>query len=749
MMRANDVSRPAAAAQGNRGSLVRLLARCGERLQANLDPLVDVAFQRVDDALYDLADKAENDRSYTAYFEALRLVRRERPALKRCLLRNLADRMNLFQDIGNGPDLSADSSRFDSEDLSLVDDEDLEETLVLSNMVSKAETRYRRPLRALTDQFAALVGHPGLQPEQLPVSPRAVGSALGAAVQSVPEMDLATALVIYKVFDKQVMDNLGDTYAACVEFGLALGLKPSVPGYRIVKQTVSSAVRRFPPAARAVGLARPARAPSPASGADAVPPSPPAAGAGIAAGATSTGPETFPTFSFEQLRVLLRGRRASFGDVGSALVLNTSELLSSLSRLQEGTELVGDRPLSPSLVRARLVGDLDVSSSLDAGAALTARRLESRDADTMDLVFLVFEQILAVADIPDALKVLVSRLQIPYVKVALLDGGFFEDPCNPARMLLNRIADISIGWNDDGERGPQSFYGRVRHVVERVVTEFYSDPRLFQTLEAQLAEYQARQREQARDVEARTIEAAGAREAHQRVRRRVSEAIEARLKGRRGDIPPVVATIVYEGWFHVMLKTLDHHGEDSNSWREVQRVLDRLLWSVEPKPDPGARRELLHRIPELLRRLREQLTEVISDQRLIARWLKELQTLHIAALRGPAPAAPAAAHPPPAQAPGGDSAVVSDGVDVDALPVGTWIAIARDDTAGFRAKIAWRSADGESLVLVDHHGRKGFEMSRGDLATLLEQDLAEIIGDGREPLVDRAMAAVRQTLSHR
>jgi hypothetical protein len=86
-------------------------------------------------------------------------------------------------------------------------------------------------------------------------------------------------------------------------------------------------------------------------------------------------------------------------------------------------------------------------------------------------------------------------------------------------------------------------------------------------------------------------------------------------------------------------------------------------------------------------------------------------------------------------------------IDLNALPVGSWLAIMRDDDQWFRAKLAWRSDDGDEMLFVDRLGRKGFEMTRHDLETLFEQELAEVIGDGNTPLVDRAMEAVRQSLT--
>jgi hypothetical protein len=444
----------------------------------------------------------------------------------------------------------------------------------------------------------------------------------------------------------------------------------------------------------------------------------------------------------------LHGRRGEIEPLQAVLVVDTDELMAALSRVQRHTEPMLPETLMPGDLRHALVDELQVG---DNGAPATdgaaKRRLTRTDEDAMDLVFLLFEQVLAAPDVPDPIKVVISRLQIPYVKVAIIDPGFFEDCNHPARRLLNRIAEASLGWNEDGDHGQDDLFERIVSVVERVVTEFHADPGLFETLDAEFAGQVSAQQRQARLAELRTVRSIGARSERHAARRKVMRLIDERLKAQ-GEIPVVVAAIIYDGWVEVMLDAYTREGENGHAWRHALRVLDRLTWSIQPKRDPTERRELLRRIPELLRDLRTALSGVVSDPRMVGRWLKELQVVHIAVLRGPV----------------GDvnSRVANSGVtgvlgmptpaegaifDLNALPVGSWLAIMRDDDQWFRAKLAWRSDDGDEMLFVDRLGRKGFEMTRHDLETLFEQELAEVIGDGNTPLVDRAMEAVRQSLT--
>lgn len=769
----NTGTHSAAQAALRRRLLAQLLGRCGERLRADLARLLEVTFERLNDALYDLADKVESDRLAANCFDVLQSLRRERGHLRGRFLRTLAEGVQQFPSnrlrgppvsvvpnplaaspLASGPGAPeaerAPPTRprlsFQTDDLTRSGHANLEAALALANMVSKAQARYAEPLQALAHRCAELLGTSDLlRPADLPLAPQAICDAFSGALRVLPRLELPIALIVYKAFDKQVMDHLAGTYAACLELAASLeppaaddlpvarAPGPPAPGVRNLLNRVVTTDRavpadRDPDAAAAAPVAA----------------APPAGGSGM---------------TFEQLRRLLHPGRERAGPAGVPLVA-TTELLRTLADLQQEAGAADDALLSPEALRHILVEALDLVSTLETTQreqttrdAATKRRLDSLDADTMDLVFLLFEQILAAPDIPDALKVQVSRLQIPYVKIALLDRGFFADPSHPARQLLNRIAAAAIGWNPSTAQDA-NLQEVIGHLVGRIVAATETTPQLFATLDREFAAYLQHDSDAARRAELREIKAASARDARRRAERLVRTTIANALQGR-DEVPMVVATIIHDGWAEVMLRALLAEGEQGPTWRQGQAVLARLLWSVEPKQDATERRQLLRRIPDLLRELREVLSDEALDQRLLARWLKELQGIHMGALRGagalaakrletPTGSAAASAALPARR---GGSSRYRGSVDVDALPLETWVAIARDDGTWLRVKLAWRGSDGDELVLLDRHGRPGLELGRAQLQALFTQGLAQVIGDGRTPLVDRALLALREHLT--
>jgi hypothetical protein len=169
-------------------------------------------------------------------------------------------------------------------------------------------------------------------------------------------------------------------------------------------------------------------------------------------------------------------------------------------------------------------------------------------------------------------------------------------------------------------------------------------------------------------------------------------------------------------------------------------LVDRLLWSVQPKEGAEARRELLHTIPELLRTLRGRLSVTACDQRQIGRWFRDLQTVHLSVLQG----ASAGAEMPASR--GRQDAAPSLAPELD-LAVGSWLELSPVEGTRMRVKLAWRSPDGEVLLFVDRHGARGPQLTRHELTRRLAQGLATVLDDGGEPLADRAMRSVLSSLA--
>jgi len=253
------------------------------------------------------------------------------------------------------------------------------------------------------------------------------------------------------------------------------------------------------------------------------------------------------------------------------------------------------------------------------------------------------------------------------------------------------------------------------------------------------------------------------REDHSNAEGVVAKLIDERLKSW-DQVPEVVSSLVYDGWELVLLAAYRDGGASGEPWRRAVSILDRLLWSVQPKFEDDERRELMRGIPELLRTLREGLSQVSYDQRRVAAKFRELQALHIAALR---PEASAHAKAPQSEsvsrqearpsAHAGTSTAQEDGSlpqrklrrphpAVFGLRVGTWLEV-RDDGDDRRVKLAWHGVESGLNLFVDRKGQKVLELNDRELANLFATGLATIVGEAASPIVDRAIESMAQTLA--
>lgn len=719
----------------------RFVAGCREVMLRKMPGLIDELFSKLDDALYDLADKAEGEHLYAVYFDAMRVFRRRRADILSAFLCNL-----------NVTDVDATHDRpspYGDEGRPVHDFEaanaELEEGLALKNLISKAENRYRGELFALRRHLAALASKEAIDSRSDPLGPYHICNAFRGALDPVQEVDLSIKLIVYKLFDKQVMDRLGRVYARCCHFATANGQGLDPPAASVVPFSAAERGRRG-----AVRDQVPVRSSHPDAahrGAD-------------AHDASRSEAERSSVFHVFQ-RLLGRRKRLGSG-VGHKEVVATPELMDTLSELSQLVNQDSD----PAALRERL------RRHLRLGEGAGARGLDPLDADTLELVLLLFEQLLQGADIPQPLKRLIGRLQLPTLQVALCDKSFFEDGEHPARRLLNHLAQVAIGWNDDGDRAQASLHGQIDRLIDRLVHGDGADPDLFAELDAELCDLLVREQEASHSQEVRAQQDLDLRERRHSAQVLVDETIE-RLVADKGPVPDAIAPLVYEGWRDVMLEGYLEKGPEGAPWQDAVATLDRLLWSMQPKTAAAERRELLRNIPEMLRNLRENLTAVSYDQRKLAKSLRELQALHVNALRGTGVepnvrprnrlgsrvfalrASRPFARPvkKSATAPANGKVVVLDGKEAATrtggpqcgeLGAGTWIEVRGEGGEVTRVKLAWRSPRTGICLFVDRRGQKALELTGEEIARLQREGTLTVVGN--TPIVDRAMQNLVNTL---
>lgn len=733
------------------GRLPVALIQVRDKAAQQLKQALQALFDNADDTLFQMADRATSNAEQNAFFEAMRDLRLKRKSIERGFLQKVFETFsNLNQyEIGRAPQLDAVSF----ESLSLVQNDDLEESVAQDTMVSKVMSRDAMALGHLTTRINTLVSKK-IDDRTNPLGPRALCEAFLDACRSLG-VEIKVKLIIFKLFDKYVLTELDQLYAEANQLLITAGVLPEL--------------KSAPPARRPQGRA-PGTARSAVAGGDA---------AGVVADMGSE--EVQEVFgALQALLSEVRGSGLPRREVpADAVPITSNDLMRLLSHLQQH-------------LSAQKVDDIDVRFQLDslltrASAKSGRSRVVGQvDDDVINLVSMLFEFILDDRSLPDSLKALIGRLQIPMLKVAVLDKTFFSRGSHPARRLLNEIASAAMGWSEQDDLQRDVLYQRIEQVVLRLLNDFVDDPGIFSDLLSDFLAYTGDERRRSELLEQRTRDAEEGRAKAELARQQVEQALNERLLGR--TLPEVVVRLLQEAWSKVMLLTCLKHGAESEEWRATLATMDDLIWSVEPHEAPEARMRLLELVPGLLKSLREGLTSAAFDPFSTSEFFSQLESLHVQAFQRfkrpePEPVVADVAEPdapiaadaalvvdlpeleleaaaeapamvevveeiillapgesrapePEASLPEGDGALDQ----VDNLRVGSWVEFQEDEDHKVRCKLAAIMKPTGKYIFVNRTGMKVLEKTRMGLAVEFRRGAIRLLDDAL--LFDRALESV-------
>ena len=107
--------------------------------------------------------------------------------------------------------------------------------------------------------------------------------------------------------------------------------------------------------------------------------------------------------------------------------------------------------------------------------------------------------------------------------------------------------------------------------------------------------------------------------------------IEKRLD-RHDNLPHFVLKLINDGWKDVLLLAGLREGVGSDEWQRALLLMDKLIWSIEPKANSEERQILLNYIPDLLKGLREGLSAISFDSHRTNHIFRQIQNCHVSAL---------------------------------------------------------------------------------------------------------------------
>jgi hypothetical protein len=250
--------------------------------------------------------------------------------------------------------------------------------------------------------------------------------------------------------------------------------------------------------------------------------------------------------------------------------------------------------------------------------------------------------------LPDAVKAVISSLQIKLLKVAMKDSTLFTDPMHPARRVIDRMAQAALGLPSDvSPRHPVC--AGLFEVASRLRAEPGNDSRGVRQRPGRTG-YPDRRAPGAIDrCRQPYLPLLDDLDRRDRIVGRVRTTIQQALDTQ----PPEVARrFLIRTWHQVLLQTGHQHGLDSPPWQACTAAIDGLLWSFQPKAAADDRKLLAHRLPAILKTIKEGMQRVgmpPAEQEAFLDDCFQLQTLALRAM--PMPAADPAATWRPASCP--------------------------------------------------------------------------------------------------
>ncbi|WP_254458992.1 DUF1631 family protein [Xanthomonas sacchari] len=487
------------------------------------------------EALFRMAERAgptQND-----YFEAIQLLRQQREPIAARFRAHLAQ---AWQALEAGRPLSVERSLArERGDLSLVSEQELDVRLAVRNLAGAIQHRWRPELMRLNRYLGFIAGGQRIDADNNPFGPEHVGAAVYAALYGLvlaPQVQLA----IVKICEQELQERVGELYAQ-------------------LEQRLDEVAR-----ARALPSGRPRRRAIPRLGAgdDEVAPdwisrffehwetaAPLSAAQRRAARVLDAHARNEQEVLPPALRALLHEAQPAMGPGDGRRCLSPREVLSVLSLLQTmplaGFAAVCEHgaPLAQGL--RRQVASVGASLGLDPAGTC----LDPADADTLDLVGLLFDVMLEECVLQPAQRDLLGQMLVPMAKVALIDGRLFVRDGHPARRLLNLLADACDG-NTGGTGPEQALLAQAQAAVERVVRDFDEHLAVFLALEAEFGSAYEQYRRRVEIAERRAAELQRAEERRTVARQRAAQAVHDLLQ-RAGDdltLPPPIEAFLRQSW---------------------------------------------------------------------------------------------------------------------------------------------------------------------------------------------------------
>ena len=708
--------------------------------------------------LMERAGKSDVRDEQQLFLEARQMLISDRASLMAEFEKRL--RARIEDHVSGRADAKADFSKVDATKLALVDLTTIDQSVVVGNIVRVVENVCHEELITLNRGIGHLLGKSLLESAANPLGPTTIVEAFAEALGGL-KADPRVKFQILKELNQAPLGEVGAIYADVNRHLANLRIIPA-GSVRSSRARAATAQRKHPGEKQDASH----------------PPAPEAAEMDVMSmfrRLSSHGAFPMAGHPPPPSRSLPPLAPTPSGYVPGTPIVATPGLREGLTRLQAGQtgfDVEGMQVTFAGIPEGmhNVLRDLQDSQ--------LGQRANQLEAMTIEMVAMLFDFIFETRDLPDGIKALLARLQIPVLKVAMLDGAFFARKTHPARLLVNALAAAGLGWSPTmGQDDP--LYRTIERIVHRVIDGFSENLGIFDELRAELTAFLAAEEQAAEANFSTTAEAINEGDRKDLATVVAKSEVERRIESY--PIPHFLAQFLRQKWLFALEGIYLREGDEGDAWSSNSTTIEDLVWSVQPKKTPEDRKHLVAMLPSLLKRIaagvpaqqwgpgeregfmanlveahaaavKPSLATVTSPTAAVAEAARaEAEAAKASGDRETAARAEALAV---AMAPAAPPVLEEEAVVEDeyleiarSLDRGMWIEFEDADAQLSFAKLAWISPLRGTYLFTNRQGQRAVSMTAEELAEQFRGNRARLVE--AEPLIDRAFTSVISELSDR
>lgn len=226
---------------------------------------------------------------------------------------------------------------------------------------------------------------------------------------------------------------------------------------------------------------------------------------------------------------------------------------------------------------------------------------EKAEKAIIEMVALMFQSIVNEERLSAGVRVWISRLQMPVLRLALSDPDFMENFEHPARRLIDHIGAVILGF-DGGDMDHEELEKEIRRIVQVIEQYPETGVRVFELV---YDEFQTFLEKYLTERNANSNIVSLAQQVEEKEALVIKYTIEFRDQLGKMPLRDEIRDFLFKTWSEVLAVATVRMGAEHEQTISLRRTATDLVWAASAKANRAERKKVIDDVPNILGKISE------------------------------------------------------------------------------------------------------------------------------------------------